>query len=264
MKTLRVLLICTIALAVGGVSYAFFDDAEAVVEEQAAPPAPFECPVSRLSDNSKCLDCHQMILKDGKPTFGLKEILLSASYEQKPFDLKIQMENGEVVGYYYLSTINASGLAAIKRYYYEHPELKRLIIDIHSPGGSVFFAWKIVGIIQELQSRGIVVETRAYGIALSAGGMILIAGDIGERTVSPYTEIMIHKVWSFSMFSLDDMDSSEDKTELLKHLQANINRLFESRTNITPEQLNDKTYKKMWWVTGTEAVELGIADRLIQ
>ena len=101
MKTLAVLLI-GVMLAIGGLAYAGFGEPEDEVSVFGeVVEATFECPVSRLSDNSKCMDCHQMVLKDGKPTFGLKEVLLSASYEQKPFDLKIQRENGEVVGYYY-------------------------------------------------------------------------------------------------------------------------------------------------------------------
>jgi ATP-dependent protease ClpP protease subunit len=261
MKALAVLLI-GVMLAIGGVSYAFFDDAEAVVEEQAAPPAPFECPVSHFSDNSKCMECHQMVMISGEPKFGLKEVLLSAAYSGKPFGLKIQKEKGFVVGYHYLTSIVASGLEEIKRYYYENPELTKLIIDIHSGGGDVMAAWKLVGSIQEMQAHGVTVETRCYGIAASAGGIILIAGN--PRMVSPTAEIMLHKVWQFKMFSVDDPDSSEDKTEMLKHFQANINGFFESRTNIDATQFNDKTYKKMWWVTGVEAVELGIADYLIQ
>jgi hypothetical protein len=39
---------------------------------------------------------------------------------------------------------------------------------------------------------------------------------------------------------------------------------MESRTNLTEQQLNDQSFKKMWWMNGEKAVELGIADRLIQ
>ena len=259
MKTLMSVLIIVAFMCSGLVTAGMMEDAEGV--EEIAPPSTFLCPVSQMSDNARCMNCHQMVLENGKPTFGLKEILLEAAYEEKPFNLKIQREYGEVVGYHYLTNIVATGLEEIKRYLYEHPEIKKLIIDIHSGGGDVMAAWKIVGSIQEMQSRGIEVETRCYGIAASAGGIILIAGS--PRSVSPTAEIMIHKVWQFKMFSVDDPDSSADKTEMLEHFQANINRFFESRTNIKTEELNDKTRYKMWWITGSEAIELGIADKLI-
>eukprot|EP00918_Siedleckia_nematoides_P041919 GHVU01091308.1.p1 GENE.GHVU01091308.1~~GHVU01091308.1.p1 ORF type:complete len:277 (-),score=9.40 GHVU01091308.1:2722-3552(-) len=235
------------------------------VEEEVAPAPPeaFRCPVSQLSDNSTCMSCHKMILEDGKPKFGLKEILIEAAYEEKPFNLNIVSSDGKLAGYYLLSDIRPQILDQIKRYMFEHPELKKLIIEIHSPGGSVMDAWRIVGIIKEMQSRGIVVETRCYGMAASAGSILLIAGDIGHRFVNPHAEIMIHKVWTFSMFSVADPDSSEDKTDMLKHFQKNINEFFASRTKITISELDSKTFHKMWWLQGSEAVELGVADGLI-
>jgi ATP-dependent Clp protease protease subunit len=263
MKTLTVLLI-GVMLAIGGVCYAEFAAPEEEKAEEAKPPAPFLCPGSKVSDNNKCMVCHQMVLRDGKPAFGLKEVLIESNYEEKPFGLKIMSEHGQLAGYYYLTDIRPSVLEEIKRYLYENPEIKKLIIDIHSPGGSVMGAWKIVGVIEEMRTRGIEIETRCYGLAASAGGIILVAGDIGKRSVNPHAEIMVHKLWQFSMFSVDDPDSSEDKTEMLKHFQKNINDFFEKRTNLTHQILDDRTFHKMWWLTGAEAVELGIADRLIQ
>ena len=125
-------------------------------------------------------------------------------------------------------------------------------------------AWRMVGTIDELRSRGIGVETRCYGFAASAGGILLVAGDIGKRYVSPHAEIMVHKVWTFSMFSVSDPDSSEDKANILKHFQSNINKFFEERTKLTNEQINSKTRHKQWWLTGEEAIELGIADHLVK
>jgi ATP-dependent Clp protease protease subunit len=148
-------------------------------------------------------------------------------------------------------------------YLYRHPEIKELIIEVQSPGGSVMEAWRCVGLFDEMRAHGIAIETRCYGYAASAGGIILIAGDIGNRFVGPHSEIMIHKVWTFSMFDVSDPDTSEDKAKILKHFQANINEFFKERTKLTHDIINEKTNYKQWWLTGTEAVEWGVADHLI-
>jgi ATP-dependent Clp protease protease subunit len=193
----------------------------------------------------------------------LKEIPLDAAYNDKPYNLDIIKDGNTIAGYYVLTDIRPSVVDEIRRYYYYHPELNKLIIEIHSPGGSVMDAWRIIGLLEEMRSREIVIQTVCNGLAASAGTILFIAGDIGKRYISPNAEVMVHKVWQFSMFSIADPDSSEDKTDTLKHFQANINSFFAKRTNLTPEILNDRTYKKMWWMTGAEAVKHGIADQLV-
>ena len=265
MKKLLVVAISILFVMVGvsnAIHSSYMGEVEEV-EEAPAPPEMYRCPVSQMSDNSKCMDCHKMVLENGKPKFGLKEISLEAAYEEKPFGLNIVYSDGKLAGYYLLSDIRPTMLDQVKRYMFEHPEIGKLIIEVHSPGGSVMGAWRMVGMIEEMRTRGIKIETRCYGLAASAGGILLIAGDIGSRFVNPHSHIMIHKVWSFSMFSVADPDSSEDKTDMLKHFQKNINDFFAARTNITVEELNSKTFHKMWWLTGREAVELGVADGMI-
>ena len=261
MKTLIAVLS---ALLIIGVAYAdIHSDAEELLAKEQAPkaPEPFLCPVSKISDNDKCMTCHQMVIEQGKPKFGLKEILLESSYEAKPFALEIMQEGDAIVGYYVLSGISPSVVEKINRYLLENLEIKKLIIEIHSPGGSVMDAWRIIGLIEEMKARGIEIETRCNGVAASAGAILLVAGD--KRLVSPHAEIMIHKVWQFSMFDIADPDSAEDKAEVLKHFQRNINEWFASRTKISVKELNSNTFHKMWWLTGLEAVELGVATGLI-
>ena len=263
MKTLAVLLVAVILAIGGGVSFASNGgDVPEIVAEEAAVPEVW-CPATRYTDNAKCADCHTMVMDKGKPVFGLKEIPLAASHSEKPYDMDVVMEGNELVAYMKVTRIDANDFRQISQYLYLHPEFQKLVVEIQSGGGSVMEAWRIVGIIEEMRSHGIKIETRCYGMALSAGGIVLIAGDIGSRFVASHAEIMIHKVWSFSMFELSDADSAEDKAELLRHLQANINRLFEERTNLTAEVINEKSAYKMWWFTGSEAIEHGVADGLV-
>jgi len=228
------------------------------------PPQPF-CPVSKISDNNRCMDCHCLVPgEDGKPKFGIKELKIDAGYEDKPIRLDIVMQDGKKELYLHVDGTNSSYFRDASEYIYRHPEFKKLIVELYTPGGSVMDAWRAVGIIQEMQSRGILVETRVYGVAASAGVILMVAGDLGSRFVNRHAEVMMHKVWTFSMFDLKDPDTAEDQAATLKHFQTNINEWIISRSKLTKAKIEECIYKRNYWFNGEEAVELGLADGFIK
>lgn len=243
-------------------SYAWYDDYGVAGSEKESKPESL-CPISKISDNNKCLNCHAMILKDGKPTFGLKEINPADNYDP-PGKTKIITNKGKLVPYLEINGTDSDQFKYLDDYTSWHPEFKRVIIEMFSPGGSVIDAWRSVGYIKKMQSRGIIVEMHCYGLAASAGAILLIAGDIGHRYVSPHAEIMLHKVWTFKMFSIETPDSAEDQADILKHFQNNINDFILGRTKISRDLLDQSMFKKDFWMTGRQAVEdYGLADQLI-
>ena len=60
-------------------------------------------------------------------------------------------------------------------------------VVISSPGGSLYDALAIYDVIRQLD---VPVTTKAYGRAMSAATLVLIAGD--KRIITPYTQIMVH------------------------------------------------------------------------
>jgi len=266
MKTFK-LVMCAITLFA---LFAFFGtvramdvgDYNTVTLTKSSDPAPY-CPATKISDNDRCMSCHTMMMENGKPKFGLMEIPLSANFSERPSVLDIVQEGDEVVGRVEIGGTGGYALRAIADYYYTRPELKTLIMELQTPGGSVMDAWKAVGVIREMQSRGIVIKVRCYGIAASAGVILLVAVDIGVRTVSELAEVMMHLVWTFTMFDLKTPDTAEDQAATLKHLQENINKFLLSRSKMTKEQLNECIYKKDYWMTGAEAVKFGLADKML-
>ena len=259
-------LITTIFFAVilsFGVAYAENGHAGDVGKEQKKEAPKVGCPATNYTDNSYCSTCHTMALVNGKPTFSLKEVPLNANYSGKPYAIDIVFDGQQIVAHMTIESMSSNVFKNVAIYLSAHPEIEKLILEIYSPGGSVMAAWRIIGIIEDLRSRGLEIETRCYGLAASAGGLLLVAGDIGKRYVAKNAEIMIHKVWQFSMFDISDPDSAEDKANILKHFQDNINSFFEERTHLTEEVINNLTYHKMYWFTGREAIENGVADYLI-
>ena len=226
-------------------------------------PSPF-CPATKISDNSKCMDCHALIPDEtGKPKFGLQELKTNAGYEDMPYGMSIVFRDGEKLPYYLIGGTDSPGLRKASEYMYRHPEFKKIIIELHTPGGSIMDAWRSIGIMEEMQKKGIVIETRVYGMSASAGVILMVGGTEGHRFVNPHAEIMIHKVWTFSMFDLKNPDTAEDQANTLKHFQTNINNWLVSRSKLTKEKIEECIFKKDFWMTGTEAVEYGLADGFI-
>ena len=261
-----IILILSLMFLFSGISYAIDADGYDTVtlSKSKEIPTPF-CPVTKISDNNDCMDCHAMLIdKEGNPKFGLKELPLDANYAEKPSSLEIVMHNGEIVGRYLITGTGSYVMRDIADYFYTRPELKRLVIELQTPGGSVMDAWRAVGIIEEMRTHGIVIEVRCYGLAASAGVILLVSGNIGERYVNPHAEIMIHKVWTFAMFDFKTPDTAEDQAQTLKHFQENINSYLIGRSNMTAQSLEECIYKKDFWMTGSEAVEFGLADKFIK
>jgi ATP-dependent Clp protease protease subunit len=247
--------------------FSFSVFAFAYQEEDSDPGIP-KCPVTLISDNKNCMDCHVLkTLESGKVIFGIKELAPDANYSAHPASLEIKKDcaDNSVYAYIKITETNARKFRDAADYLYWHPEIKRLVVELHSGGGSIMDAWNAIGAIKEMQSRGIVVETRCYGLAASAAAVLLVAGDMGHRFVNEHAEIMIHKVWTFTMFDLKTPDSAEDQAATLKHFQENINGFILSRTKITKEQLDTEIYKRDFWMTGKEAVEKwGVADGFVK
>lgn len=233
--------------------------------EDAKPDPQLYCPATKISDNDKCMTCHEMVQdSSGGQRFGLKELRLKAGYFQMPHCLDVVIgSDGQPELRMDVNGTDSADFRKAADYIYRHPEFKKLNVRLYTGGGSVMDAWEAVGIIEEMRSRGIVISTRCYGLAASAGVILLVAGDEGERYVNKHAEIMMHKVWSFSMFKLDTPDSAEDTAETLKHFQKNINNWIISRSKLTMEEIEECIFKRDFWMTGEQAVEFGLADHLI-
>ena len=125
-------------------------------------------------------------------------------------------------------------------------DIHKVVIEIHSQGGPLFEAQRIVNLMQYWQSKGVTIETRVYGMALSAGFYIFVAGD--RRLVSRDADLMWHTIQGVG----DDA--------ILKHLQGIRHRYLASRGNLTVEELDEMVANRDIWMSGKDAVKYGFAD----
>ena len=213
-----------------------------------------QCPKTTME--SDCLECHL------KGDFRVKETSPTAHLVYPNYQMKIIGDGGVLKGYYFLEEINAGSVKDFFDYLDTHG-ITEAIIEVHSPGGSLFDAQRIVSLIQYWQSRGVKVETRLYGMAFSAGFYIFVAGDV--RYVSEYCDLMWHEIQSFAGFGLkiETPSSREDAARILRHLQNIRHQYLATRGKLTKEQIDEKVSKKEWWMSGPEAVKFGFADGLI-
>jgi ATP-dependent protease ClpP protease subunit len=241
-----------LALAVG---LAYADPYMADDEEEGPKPI---CPVTQVMGELRdCMECHVV------PSWKIREVAPYAEMKEAlPACCKIVEREGGPAVQYFLTSISAYDVSSVADWLAWHPDIKYLVIEIQSPGGSLFDSQRIVGIMDDLKSKGITVETRVYGFAASAGFYISVNGSTGYRYAAPQAQLMWHELISFKMFDVSSPADKEDEAEVLRHLQNTTNSRIASVSNVTLEDLNKMVHKKELWVNGDQALEYGFIDHL--
>jgi ATP-dependent protease ClpP protease subunit len=243
------------------VAVAFAHDKEAATTEEKKPKEESICPTTKISDNNKCLDCHVLI--PGKPVkFGLREINPHKQYDYPNFNFRF--EDGDCrVGRLLLTDINSEAVEKTLVYLNRYPECKKLIIELHNPGGSMFGMWRIVSLMDSFKARGGIIETQCQGFSASASFIVFVNGSKGHRFVAPESFHMWHEAMSLSMFDIKTASSTEEEAKLMRKFQDAAHNWLAARSKVSKEKLDQLVSKKEYWLTGTEMVEMGFADGYI-
>lgn len=130
-------------------------------------------------------------------------------------------------------------------------------IYINSVGGSVCDGLSVIDTINLSKSP---VNTICTGMAASMGAVLLSCGQKGGRSVLPHSRVMIHQVSGGMFGTCADMKIEYEQTErckqdIYKILSENIGKPYEKI-----EKLCDRNN----WFIGQEAVDLGIADKVLK
>ena len=228
-----------------------------VEDEKEIPQVKGKCPKTMVvGDVIDCLRCHV------EGNFELKETLPDSKYRYPNENTKIVNFNEEEIGYFILKDIEPD---SIKDYidYLKWKGIKHAVIEVFSPGGSLFGAWRIVGLMNMAKANGMIIETRCHGFAASAGFLIFISGSNGYRAISPQAEIMWHELLSTAFLKMSTPTSSEDEARILRHLQDTANEYIASRCNLNKEDLDQRVRNKEFWMNGKNAFDDGFADKFL-
>ena len=138
---------------------------------------------------------------------------------------------------------------------------KTLTIRMHSIGGEAGVSILIHNRLRDLAAKGTVLKCIVDGVAMSGGSLIMCACDDVE--VNPSSLVMIHK----AVISLENSCNADD----LRKYAAALDASDEAQVSIYKRKalaLSDMTISNMMakttYMTGTEAVEKGFADKLLE
>lgn len=110
-----------------------------------------------------------------------------------------------------------------------------------------------------LESSITPIEVICTGKIMSMGVVVALGAKV--RKAYRNTTFMIHQVSGLSFGTLREMEDTVAEASRINEILFNI---IKSKTKVTEEQLNEVLQKKKdWFITATEALELGILTELL-
>jgi ATP-dependent Clp protease protease subunit len=137
----------------------------------------------------------------------------------------------------------------------EDPE-HDISLYVNSPGGSAYAGLAIYDTMQFVKPD---VRTICFGIAMSAGSLLLMGGAEGKRMALPSSRILIHQPSGGFQGQATDIEiHAREALELRAHLDA----LYAHHTGQPVERVHDDMDRDRYF-TAEQALEYGLIDRVI-
>lgn len=134
-------------------------------------------------------------------------------------------------------------------------DIKNISVRIHSPGGDVFEGMAIYNLLDRHPAH---ITMRIDGLAASMASVIAMAGDV---VIMPENAmLMVHKPWGIQGGDADEMRRYAD---LLDKVEETLLSAYTKKTGMSREEIA-KMLEDETWLNGTEAVEKGFSDSVIE
>ena len=133
---------------------------------------------------------------------------------------------------------------------------KDIVLYINSPGGLVTAGMAIYDTMQYVKSD---IQTIVVGQACSMGSLLASAGTKGKRFMLPHSRHMIHQPLGGASGQATDVEIRAN--ELLRW-KKELTEIYEKTTGQPIDKLKADMERDKF-MTPTEAVEYGLADRII-
>ena len=145
----------------------------------------------------------------------------------------------------------------------EESEMKEVIMPIDmvisTPGGNADDMFAIYDTMRSIRDE-VPIKTRGIGKVMSAGVVLLAAGTKGERSIGKNCRIMLHSVIGGHVGPMHQLDN---EMEEIRNIQDQYIAVLSEETKMTKRYLRNLMKKKVnVYLSATEAVELGIADKI--
>lgn len=137
----------------------------------------------------------------------------------------------------------------------EDPETP-IAMYINTYGGTAHDMMAIYDVMQFIKPP---IYTIGCGKVMSAGVLLLAAGEPGYRYALPHTSIMIHRVRGGALGTVEDIEASGDH---MKQLQSISETLLSKHTKITKKQMKDFMSGPDSYLLPRQAKVLGLIDHV--
>lgn len=135
---------------------------------------------------------------------------------------------------------------------------KPIQLQLSSFGGDVFEAITVIDTIQQIQREGRQVWVHVPGYAMSAGSVILQAGN--HRSMSAHAWLMIHDMgWDIGYKKFHD---HEDELEFTKRLRQSFFGMYAARTGRPVEEWIKFFDRRDKYLSPEQAFELKLIDEI--
>lgn len=143
----------------------------------------------------------------------------------------------------------------------ERSPKKPITMIINTYGGDVDDTFMLYDLMKYIPTP---IMTVGLGKIMSAGCLLLAAGEKGHRKIGRNARIMYHCGWEYTSGSVFEMRASLDAFE---KQEARYDRRFAQETGLSIEQI-EKLYDKQGptvdhYLSAEDAVSLGIVDKLV-
>jgi ATP-dependent Clp protease protease subunit len=129
---------------------------------------------------------------------------------------------------------------------------------VNSPGGSVSAGFGIIDTMKFLRCD---VATTCIGMAASMGACLLAAGTKGKRAVLQNSQVMLHQPLIGGVLQGPATDLSIEAHHMLR-LRDRLYKLMAGYTG-KPAEMIHRDFDRNKWLFAEEAVEYGVADRVL-
>ena len=137
--------------------------------------------------------------------------------------------------------------------------IKPMDLIISTPGGNADDMFAIYDTMRSIRDK-VPIHTKGLGKVMSAGVVILAAGTKGERSLGKNCRIMLHSVIGGHVGPMHQLDV---EMEEIRNIQDQYIAVLSEETKMTKRYLRSLMKKKVnVYLSATEAVELGIADKI--
>lgn len=135
--------------------------------------------------------------------------------------------------------------------------VKKINLHINSPGGSVFEGIAIFNMLKNSKAK---INVYIDGLAASIASVIAMAGD--KIYMPANSMLMIHNPWVWCQGNADELRKQANDLDKIGSLsvQTYVDR---SKGKTDAKEIQDLMNEETW-LTAQEAVELGLADEVIQ